>query len=335
MVRFGIVGFGLHAVKRLMPGFAQAKNCRVTALSRRDPAKAKDSARQWDIPLAFTSTKELCQSPEVDAVFVTSPNSIHFPDVMDSIAAGKHVLCEKPMGMNAEECRRMVEAAHKANVLLGVAHVFRFENSTNRMREHIVSGHIGKPVFARSEFCFAAGREHARKWIHDNSLAGGGPIVDVGVHCIDTLRFVLQDEVESVRALAAYDPASRDVEASASLMLEFERGTLATVLVSFRADYRSPVEIIGDGGVLFADECLNVERPINLQLRRGEMVETEVVSNFEVYGQQVDAFANAIEGKARFPIPGEDGWQNQEILDAAYRSIKSGKAEAVPRVRVY
>ena len=121
MVRFGIAGFGLHAVKRLMPGFALAGNCRVTALSRRDLEKAKASAREYAVPQAFSSTAELCKSADVDAVFVTSPNSIHLEDVLTAIDAGKPVLCEKPMGMSAQECRQMVESARKAKVLLGVA----------------------------------------------------------------------------------------------------------------------------------------------------------------------------------------------------------------------
>src|SRR5579885_3559109 len=134
MVRFGILGFGLHAVRRLMPGFALAKACQVTALSRRDLAKARASAAEFNVPLAFDSGAELCRSPEVDAVFVTTPNALHLQDVLTAVAAGKPVLCEKPMGLHAGECRQMVEAARAANVLLGVAQVFRFENSTARPR---------------------------------------------------------------------------------------------------------------------------------------------------------------------------------------------------------
>src|ERR1700746_1107071 len=128
MVRFGIVGFGLHAVRRLIPGFALARSCKVSALSRRDMAKARVSAEEYKIPLAFDSAAELCRSPEVDAVFVTTPNALHLADVMMAIAHGKPVLCEKPLGMNAFECRQMVEAAGSAQVLLGVAQVFRFED---------------------------------------------------------------------------------------------------------------------------------------------------------------------------------------------------------------
>jgi predicted dehydrogenase len=230
MVKFGIVGFGLHAVKRLMPGFTLSKNCRVTALSRRDAQKAKASAEEYKIPRAYTSVYELCQSKDVDAVLVTTPNASHLDDVLTAVAHGKHVLCEKPMGLNADECHQMVDAARKANVILGVAHVFRFHESILRMKERIAAGQIGTPVFARADFSFVAG-EHPRTWLTDRSIAGGGPAADVGVHCIDTLRFILQDQVVKVTALAQQDEKSGDVESAASVALQFSRGTLATVSV--------------------------------------------------------------------------------------------------------
>jgi len=333
MVRFGIVGFGLHAVKRLMPGFALSKNCKVTALSRRNIAQARESARQYEIALGFDSVPELCRSPEVDAVLVTTPNSLHLQDVLTAIGAGKAVLCEKPLAMNAAEAQEMVEAARRRNVKFGVAHVFRFDESVRKFREYISAGAIGRAIFARSEFSFLADPSHPRKWLYDASVAGAGPVFDIGVHCIDTLRFTLQDEVVRVSATANSDKRSGDVESVAALTLEFSRGTLATVLVSYRAEYRTPLEIVGEAGVLWADNALNVEHPIQIELRRGnDVIQREDVSNHLAYALQVDAFADWVEGRAQFPAPGEEGWQNQEILDAALRSIKSGRAEAVPRV---
>jgi len=333
MVRFGIVGFGLHAAKRLMPGFASAKNCRVTALSRRNLDKAQESARQFNIPLAFASAEELCRSPEVDAVLVTTPNACHLQDVLLAVECRKPVLCEKPMAIHADECRKMVEAARRAKVLLGVAHVFRFEDSTAWLRDRVAEGQIGKPIIARAEFSFFAGRGHPRTWLHDPAIAGGGPIADVGVHCIDTLRFILQDEVVRVSARGFSDRVSGGVEAGAVLILEFARGTLGILAVSFRAEYRTPVELVGENGVLRADNALTVERPVQLQLLRGgETAKTETVSNQPAYTRQVDAFAAAVEGKTQFPVSGEEGWRNQEVLDAAYRSMNSGKAEEVRAV---
>jgi 1,5-anhydro-D-fructose reductase (1,5-anhydro-D-mannitol-forming) len=330
MIRFGIVGFGLHAVKRLMPGFREAKNCAVVALSRRSMDAARTSAKQYNIPLAFDSVEQLCRSTEVDAVLVTTPNAVHLRDVLIAIAHRKPVLCEKPMGVNAGECRQMVEAARAAGVLLGVAQVFRFEQSTARLRARLAAGQIGRPIFARSEFSFPATPEHPRQWLNDAKIAGGGPVADVGVHCIDALRHILQDEVVRVGALGQTDERSGTVEAACAMTLEFARGTLGSVMVSFRADYRTPIEFVGDLGVLRADNALNVEKPITIELHRGwDVAETETVSNAGAYGRQVDAFADAIKGKAPFPVPGEEGWQNQEILDAAYRSMKSGKVEDV------
>jgi predicted dehydrogenase len=333
MIRFGILGFGLHAVKRIMPGFVLARNCQVTGLSRRDMAQALESARQHDIPLAFDSAEKLCRSPQVDAIFVATPNACHLGDVLTAVAAGKPVLCEKPMGVNADECRQMVDAARKADVLLGIAQVFRFEQSTTRLRERIAAGQIGRPIFARSEFSFPGRADHARQWLYDKEVAGGGPIADVGVHSIDALRFILQDEVVGVSARCRSDELSGELEAAAALTLEFSRGTLASVLVSFRAEYRTPLEFIGEHGSLRADDGFNVERPITLELKQGgKIVETEEVSNRLAYARQVDEFAAAVEGKGEFLAEGEQGWQNQEILDAAYRSCRSGRAELVPRV---
>lgn len=328
MMNFGIIGFGLHAVKRLMPGFALAKNCRVSALSRRELAKAQASARQHEIPLAFDSAEQLCRSPQVEAVFIATPNAFHLQDVLVATACGKPVLCEKPMGINAHQCRQMVEAARKAKVLLGIAQVFRFEDSVVWFREQVAAGNIGKPVFARCEFSFSATHGHARSWIHDPAVAGGGPVADVGVHCVDALRFILQDEVLRVSAREITGRPG-EVEDGAAILLEFSRGTLATVMVSFRAEYRTPLELVGETGALRADNALTVDRPVHLELYRGGVVVAgQTVSNQLAYARQVDAFAAAIEGQAAFPIPGEEGWRNQQILDAAYRSMKSGQTEA-------
>src|SRR5690242_5400244 len=135
MVRFGIVGFGLHARKRLMPAFAQTPNARVTALTQRDADRARSSAEEFGIPHWFTSVEELCRSSEVDVVFVATPNVAHLSDTLAAIDADKPVLCEKPMAMNADECRKMIDAARDKNQLLGVAHVFRFARVVERIRE--------------------------------------------------------------------------------------------------------------------------------------------------------------------------------------------------------
>jgi predicted dehydrogenase len=332
MVRYGILGFGLHAVRRLMPGFARAGNSTVTALYRRDINQARDSAAQYKIPHAFDSAAALCQSPEVDVVFVATPNSSHLEHVLVAVEAGKPVLCEKPMGMNAEECRRMVAGASAAKVLLGVAHVFRFNRSIESLRERLAAGQVGKPLFVRSEFSFMV-RNHPRKWIANSKIAGGGPIVDVGVHCIDSMRHILGDEIVRVYAHASSDENSGEVESAAVLSLEFARGTLGVVLVSMRAEYRTPLEVTGDAGALRAIDAFSVDKPVEIErLKAGNVIEKETKSNADAYARQVDAFSAAVEGRAAFPVLGEEGWQNQEVLDAVYRSLRTGKVETVPIV---
>ena len=329
MIRFGIVGFGLHAVRRLMPGFKLSSNCTVSALQRRNPEKAQASAQEYGIPHSFSSVDDLCRSPEVDAVLVTSPNACHRLDVLTALRRGKPVLCEKPMGMDADECREMVETAHRLRLLLGVAQVFRFHESTARIRARVQAGDLGRLVFARSEFSFAA-RTHQRKWLTDRSLAGGGPIADIGVHCIDTLRYILQDEIVRIHARTVSDSNSGEVEAAAILTLQFRAGTLGTVLVSYRAPYRTPLEIVGEAGEIFADDALTVDRPVAIEYHTEDKpVVVEEVDNQLAYALQVDSFAASLEGNGKFPAPGEVGWQNQVILDAAYRSMRTGQMEPV------
>ena len=331
MVRFGIAGFGLHAVKRLIPGFTGSERCVVTALSRRDPEKAAASAREFDIPHIFTTTADLCSSGQVDAVFVASPDALHLPDVLTAIEFGIPVLCEKPLAMNGEEARQMVAAASEAGVLFGVAHIFRFEESVGRFREQIEQGNIGRPLFARVEFHYP-GQSSPRIWLNDPVMACGGPIADVGVHCIDVLRFVLQDEITQVTASAIEDVHSAPFESVALLTLSFSRDLLATVAVSTRQEYRTFLEVVGEEGTLSAVDALNVERPVTIELRRNtgaETVDQEVVSNLRAYTQQVDSFAEGVEKGEDFRIPGEEGLRNQLVLDALYRSRASGRVELV------
>ncbi len=328
MVRFGIVGFGLHAVKRLMPGFAKAKHCRVTALSRRELQRARESAQQYGIEHAFASTADLCACPDVDAVFVSSPDGLHRGDVLEAVRYGKPVLCEKPMAMNPQQALEMVQAARAANVLLGVAHVMRFEKSVKFFRDHVAAGSIGRPLVARADF-FAPMLSSARKWINDAGLATGGPLADIGIHCIDSLRFIVGQEVRSVSAVAHYD-SHGVTEASATAVLQFEAGLLGTVSVSARTPYQTYLEVAGETGVLSSVNALNVEHPPTVELRRGfDVIERREVSNEQACAAQVDAFAAAIEECREFDIPGEEGLRNQLVLDAAFRSVKSGKVEAV------
>jgi len=331
MIRYGILGFGNHAVRRLMPGFVGAKHCTATAFWRRDPSKVQETIRLYPkFQLRSYDTPEaLCAARDIDAIFVASPDALHLEHVLLAVKHRKPVLCEKPMAMNSAECERMIQAADRDRVPLGVAQNFRFERSVNRMREIVAAGTIGKPLLARSEFHYL-GFTSPRTWINDNTLACGGPVGDVAVHCVDALRYILQDEVNSVYGLASRDANSGPVECAASLLLEFHCGTIADVIVSTRSEYRTPLWITGDAGMLGAEDALSVDHPVELHLETyGSDLISEPISNDHTYAKQVDEFALSVERGTAFAIPGREGLRNQQVVDAAYRSIKNGKREEI------
>jgi predicted dehydrogenase len=236
--------------------------------------------------------------------------------------------------MNAAEAIRMATAARAAGRPFGVAQNFRYNTSLVRMRALVAEGAIGAPVFASAHFSFQS-RNSPRMWINDGTMACGGPIGDVGIHAIDALRFLLQQEVVAVSTLAHADPAEpsgtdRELEESAAIAMEFSRGVLANVQVSFRAVYRTLVEVVGQDGVLTAECGLNVDRPVTIVHHTAcKTVAREEVSNSDAYSHMLDAFSATVEGASAFVSTGEDGVQNQRILDAAFRSWHSHCRERI------
>jgi predicted dehydrogenase len=296
---------------------------------RRDQEAARKNCAEHNIAHCFASAEELCASPDVDAVFITSPDARHYADTLLALRHGKAVLCEKPVAMNAAEAREMAEAAQQAGVVYGVAQNFRYNRSLEWLRERIQSGKIGTPQFAHAEFDYPADRA-PRKWIKDPSLACGGPIGDVGIHCIDALRFILDQDVESISTLATKSSPDDQVEATAALQMQMTGGILANVTVSARTPYRTLLQVTGSDGVLIAENGLTVDRPIEMVLRRaGEVVETETVTNADGYTRMLDAFAQAMRGGQPFAATGEDGVRNMLALDAAFRSWKTGQREPI------
>jgi 1,5-anhydro-D-fructose reductase (1,5-anhydro-D-mannitol-forming) len=328
-VRFAILGFGHHAVRRLLPAFSLCKEATLSGMWRRDQAAALENCGEYHIPYCFPSREALCSSPEVDVVLITSPDAMHRDDTLLALRCGKAVLCEKPLAMNAAEAVEMIAAAKAAGTLFGVAQNFRFNRSLEWMREQIAAGRIGKPQLAHAQYSYPAAQA-PRKWITDPTLACGGPIADVGVHCIDALRFVLGEDVSSVSTIARKDESSGKVEAIASLQLEMTGGIYANVTASARAPYRTLVEVTGSDGVLIAENGLTVDRPVQLVVRNaGELVETVEVENGDGYTRMLDSFALAFRGEESFAASGEDGVHNMQALDAAYASWQSGRREAV------
>ena len=333
-IRFAILGFGYHAAFRLVPSFRNCEAAQLVGFWRRDPAKAANDAAQHGLR-AFDTPEALCASPDVDAVFITSPDAVHLADAQLAFAYGKAVLCEKPLTSSAADAEAMLAAAEASGKLFGVAHHYRWAHSVQQIRARVAAGEIGTPRTAHAEFNYAA-QFSKRTWITDPALAAGGPIGDVGVHCLDTLRFILgagaagSADVRSVSTMATQDELSGAVEASASLQLEMGDNVVGSINVSARAAYRTVLEIVGSDGVLFAENGMTVDHPVDItRRRRGAHIDTNTVNNADAYTRMIDNFARAVRGEEAFLGPGSEGVRNQHILDAAFRSWRTGEREKI------
>jgi len=328
-VRFAILGFGNHAARRLLPAFERCEQAALVGMWRRNQAAAAANCAAHGIDLCFPTREALCRSPEVDAVFITSPDAMHLDDALLAFSHGKAVLCEKPLAMNAAEAETMEQAARTAGVLFGVGQNFRYNRSLEWMREQIQAGRIGRAQLAHAQYTYPA-KTAPRKWIADPALACGGPIADVGVHCIDALRYLTGENVVSVATLARKAGPDAAVESTATMQLEMTGGLFANITASGDAPYRTLVEVAGSEGVLVAENGLTVDRPVEIELRRaGTLVESVTVENGDGYTRMLDSFALAFRGEASFAATGADGVVNMRALDAAFKSWRSGAREPV------
>ncbi len=197
----------------------------------------------------------------------------------------------------------------------------------------VEAGDIGRIVFARSEFSFPGGAGHARAWITDAAIAGGGPIADVGVHCIDSLRYVLQDEVVRVSSRGFQDQGRRS-GGGGGVMLEFSRGTFGTVMVSFRAGYRTPSRTgRRELGFCGGEDVLTVERPSHWPCAAPvRWRKLPPLSNQYAYAKQVDAFAAAVEGTANFRCQAKKDGGTSSFWMPPIAGLKAARVEEVGRV---
>jgi predicted dehydrogenase len=234
--------------------------------------------------------------------------------------------------MDAGEAEQMLAAADKAGVLLGVAQNMRYNESIAQMRQWIAEGRIGAPQLAHAQFAYETSRS-PRTWINDPTLARGGPIGDVGIHCIDALCFVLGTspaEINAVTTLAHRDANSGEVESHAVIALDYNSGAMATVTVSGRAAYRSYLEVTGTTGLLTCEAAMTIDHPVHLVHRRGPEVVTDVlISNADAFSRMLDGFGAAARGEGTYLAPAAEGLLNQRVLDAAYASWREGRRISV------
>jgi 1,5-anhydro-D-fructose reductase (1,5-anhydro-D-mannitol-forming) len=319
-IRYGIIGFGKFAERAIAPAIRNAPGSVLVAIQKRSAEESRKKADEAGVPLAFHSVQDLVRHPDIDAVFIVSANSAHCPETVAAAEAGKHVLVEKPMALTVDEAERMVDACSRNNVRLMVGHMVRYSPLLERAREIMTAGQIGTVTAVRTEFTYD-GRLSHRTWLLDRSVAGGGPVYDIGVHCIDSIRFLLGEEPEAVGGLLSPPPTSVATEESAAIALRFPRGVLATVYCSYIAPVRRTLlEVIGTEGVIQVPDFTRSDIQGNITVIRGKhdravatTVEEIIVP--DLYVDEVGRFTRWILGGNRPEIDGENGLKNQKILD--------------------
>jgi predicted dehydrogenase len=321
-IRYGIIGFGRFADKAIAPAIKQSYNSELVAIQNRTLAKAKEAASAHGIGLAFDSVAELVAHPNVDAVFIVSANSAHCEETILAARAGKHVLCEKPMAMDVDECERMIKECRLHNVKLMVGHMLRLSPLVRRMRELVRSGAMGRIIRAESNFIYDA-RLTTRSWLLDRKVAGGGPTFDVGIHCLDTLRFVLDDEVVSVKGEMEPKPDEERTETSSQLLLRFSRGTIGSIFSSYDSPIRqSNIEILGTEARVSAVDFTVGSRIAELKIEKrisstSPEIVTEEIDVPNLYVQEVNALSECILNNTEPVLTAQNALMNQRVLDAA------------------
>ncbi|MDH3251996.1 MAG: Gfo/Idh/MocA family oxidoreductase [Ignavibacteria bacterium] len=322
-IRYGIIGFGYFAEKAIAPAIVKSAQSSLVAIQKRSLAAANEKAALYNIPKAFDSVEALVADSGIDAVFIGSANCTHCPETVIAARAGKHVLVEKPMAMNVMEAQQMVDVCRERNVRLAVGHMLRLSPLVMRMRQIVKEGRIGSLVRAHAEYFFNASTSQ-RRWIYDRKVAGGGPVFDIGVHCLDTLRYVLDDEVTVVSSTLDPTPTAERTESIAQLALKFSRGTVGSVYCSFVAPFRhSTIVIMGDKGVLSARDFTSSNRTLRLSITlNGEAPEehSEDIVVPDLYKEEIEMFTNSILGNTETPLLGQNGLENQKILDTALQT---------------
>ncbi|HSQ74713.1 MAG TPA: Gfo/Idh/MocA family oxidoreductase [Bacteroidota bacterium] len=321
-VRFGIIGYGNFAERAIAPAITATPGAALVAVQKRSLEAARAKAKELGIPLAFARAEDLVAHPDVDAVFIVSANSAHCAETVAAARAGKHVLVEKPMALNVGEAEEMIAACARQNVRLMVGHMIRFSPLVRRMREVVRSGLLGTLVSARADFIYDA-RLSQRGWLRERGVAGGGPVYDVGVHCLDSLRYVLDDEVETVRSVLDPLPTAERTEESAHLLLRFSRGTLGSIFCSYAAPVRrKEIEILGMDGRMTAGEFTvgGITARLTIDTSRDSRPAEPVEEVYEVpnlYVEEISHFIEAIRTGSPLLTPGENGLANQRVLDRA------------------
>jgi predicted dehydrogenase len=326
-VRYAVVGLGHIAQAAVLPAFAHAsENSELRALVSGDPAKLRELSKKYDVPLTYTYEQyDRClQSGEVDAVYIALPNSMHCEYSMTAARAGVHVLCEKPMAVTEDECKQMMEEARQNRVRLMIAYRLLFDKSHQGALYAVASGAIGHPRIFHSVFTMQVKAGNVRL----KRNLGGGPLYDIGIYCLNSVRHCFGAEPEEVFAFSGHldDPRFVEVEESTSTILRFSEGRLATFTCSFGAAHVSSFEIIGTTGSLCCKPAYERAAPAKHYLVAGGKTEQIVFPQEDQFARELSEFSCCVLENREPLASGEEGLADVRIIRALYRSIESGRS---------
>ena len=320
-----IAGVHARAIKN-------AKDAVVEAVVEFDPAKGKAFAAEHGIKKVFTSIDELIKAGGADALVIGVPNALHAPQAIKALSVRIPVLVEKPMAMNAAEAEAMMETGKKNNTVLIVAHCWRFDEEALWLREQVETGILGKIL--RTKGYGVHSNWGPDGWFKQKALAGGGALVDMGIHALDTARFLLGDpEPESVFAKIGTNYIEADVDDTGVVIVTWKNGAVSYLEAGWWQPHMDGPEAATQ---LYGQKGFGSLFPTLLEIPNAEEMRVDITDpgySFPredhapqaMYDHQMAYFLDCVKS-GKTPVPGAlEGWTNMRILDAAYRSAKEGK----------
>jgi predicted dehydrogenase len=328
-IRYGIVGLGHIAQVAVLPAFAHAqRNSRLVALVSDDPAKRRELARRYRVDAAYSYADYDRCLEQVDAVYIALPNSMHAEYTVRAAKAGVHVLCEKPMAADVAECRRMIDACSRHRVKLMIAYRLHFEEINLHVVDLVRRGRIGEPKFFNSSFAMTVRRGDIRT----KQELGGGTLFDIGVYCINAARYLFRAEPTEVMAISVNSGTVKlaEIDESTGAVLRFAGERVATFVTSFNAADVGSYRIVGTKGDIHVEPAYEYAEGLEYTMTVDGKKTRKRIGKRDQFAPQLLYFSDCVL-KDRDPEPsGEEGQQDVRIVEALYRSAKSGKAVKIP-----
>jgi predicted dehydrogenase len=320
-VRWGILGISGHYIKKVHLPVRESEQSEVVGIASRSREKAEAAARNYDIPRAYGSYDELLADPDIEAVYNPLPNHMHVEWVKRAADAGKHILCEKPLGLDADEVQEAIDYCRERNVLLMEAFMYRFHPQWKYARDLIHTGNIGTVRAVQSSFFYD--NEDPQN-IRNRQDAGGGGLYDIGCYCVSTARYLLGAEPHRVVSLVENHPEWK-IDMLSSGLLDFG-GAHASFTVGTQNFPYQFVTAYGSGGIITVHIPFNThpDVPVTVTVRDGIDVREVAFGPEDHYGAEFDAFSRAVRAGGPVPTPPEDALNNQRVLDALFASGESG-----------